>query len=77
MAAALSVLGHAAGQAIGGTAGAASGAAVLTMRNVAVPMLAGFAAGMPAAPLAAGAFGIAMYLPVLALVFARAGRARP
>lgn len=77
MAAALSVLGHAAGQAIGGTAGAASGAAVLTMRNVAVPMLAGFAAGMPAAPLAAGAFGIAMYLPVLALVFAKARRARP
>lgn len=76
MAAALSVLGHAAGQAIGGMAAAVSGAAVLTMRNVAVPMLAGFSAGMPAAPLAAAAFGIAMYLPVLALVFARVGRAR-
>ena len=76
MAGALSVLGHAAGQAIGGTAAGASGAVVLAMRNVAIPMLAGFAAGMPAAPLAAGAFGIAMHLPVLALVFAKARRAR-
>lgn len=73
---ALSVAGHAAGRALGGTAAAVAGAAALPMRNVAVPLLAGFAAGMPAAPLAAGVMGIAMYLPAIAMIGAMARRNR-
>lgn len=74
--AALAVLGHAAGRAVGGGAGAVTGAAALPMRNVAVPLLAGVAAGMPAVPLAAAIMGIVMYLPAIALVFAAARRRR-
>lgn len=63
------VIGRRAGQ--GATAGM-----VLPLRNVAVPMLAGFAAGMPAAPLAAALYGILMYIPAVALVFARVAQTR-
>ena len=63
------VIGRRAGQ--GATAGM-----VLPLRNVAVPILAGFAAGMPAAPLAAALYGILMYIPAVGLVFARVAQAR-
>lgn len=77
MAVALTILGHASGLGLGQGAPATTTAALaLPMRNVAVPMLAGFAAGMPAAPLAAAIYGVVMYLPALALVFSRVAQAR-
>lgn len=75
LAVALAALGQAAGRALAlDGPGTTTATLVLPMRNVAVPMLAGFAAGLPAAPLAAALYAIAMYLPALALVIARARR---
>ena len=51
-------------------------ALLLPMRNVAVPMLAGLAGGLNAAPLAAALYGVLMYVPALALVMARQARVR-
>lgn len=75
LAVALAVLGRGAGVALGlGGPGTVTATLALPMRNIAVPMLAGFASGIPAAPLAAAIYGVVMYLPALALVIARALR---
>lgn len=76
MAIAFAVLGNAAGRVLNGAGAGTAAAIALPMRNVAVPMLAGFSAGMPAVPLAAAMFGIAMYVPAVAVVFARISRNR-
>ena len=75
LALALTVLGQGAGTALGlGGPGTVTAALALPMRNIAVPMLAGMAAGLTATPLTAALYGIVMYLPPLALVTARARR---
>lgn len=77
LALALAVLGNALGRALpGGEATTVTAMLILPMRNVAVPMLAGLAAGLTAAPLAAAVYGVVMYLPALAVVFTRAARSR-
>lgn len=71
----LTLLGQGAGTALGlGAPGTTTAALTLPMRNIAVPMLAGIAAGLTATPLAAALYGITMYLPPLALVILRARR---
>ncbi|PZO66659.1 MAG: hypothetical protein DI634_10985, partial [Kocuria palustris] len=60
----------------GGDGVPVTAALLLPMRNVAVPMLAGLAGGLSAAPLAAALYGVLMYVPALALVMARQARAR-
>ena len=57
-----------------GAPAATTAALALPMRNIAVPMLAGLAAGLTATPLAGALYGILMYLPPLALVITRAAR---
>lgn len=75
LALALAVLGQGAGRTLGrGAPGATTAALALPMRNIAVPMLGGMAAGLTVTPLAAALYGILMYLPPLALVIARAAR---
>ena len=80
LAGALTVLGHAVGRGLAPVAGGegvpVTAALLLPMRNVAVPMLAGLAGGLNAAPLAAALYGVLMYVPALALVMARQARAR-
>lgn len=77
LAVALTLLGNAVDRALSqGGVEATTATIAIPMRNIAVPMLAGFSAGLTAAPMAAAIYGIVMYLPALVIVFARVRKAR-